>query len=134
MLPEHPFASFNKVQVELSNPFMLAVYIIAMVAVCWHFAYGVWLFAAKWGITPGDTARRRFGWVCLAGGIILCAGGLASIYAFVGPMYPNTPADIKPPAVSQLYQSAPGARGPSHLGTREGNSAFPILLNGADHA
>lgn len=105
MLPEHPFASFNKVQVELSNPFFLAVYIIAMIAVCWHFAYGVWLFAAKWGITPGDTARRRFGWVCLAGGIILCAGGLASIYAFVGPMYPNTPADVKPPAVTQLHQS-----------------------------
>ena len=33
---------------------MLAIYVIAMIATTWHFAYGIWLFAAKWGITPGD--------------------------------------------------------------------------------
>ena len=49
-LPEHPMAAFAKVQMELANPWMLAVYVIAMIAICWHFAYGVWLFAAKWGI------------------------------------------------------------------------------------
>ncbi len=38
-----------------------------MIATCWHFAYGIWLFAAKWGITPGDKARQRFGYVCAAG-------------------------------------------------------------------
>ena len=43
---------------------MLAIYVVAMIAICWHFAYGVWLFAAKWGITPGVKARKRFGWVC----------------------------------------------------------------------
>ncbi len=88
-LPEHPYYAFAKVQHELSNPIMLAVYVIAMIAVCWHFAYGVWLFAAKWGITPGNTARRRFGYVCLALGILLAVMGIASIYAFVGGMYPN---------------------------------------------
>jgi succinate dehydrogenase / fumarate reductase, cytochrome b subunit len=93
-LPEHPGAAFWKVQQELSNPWMVAVYVIAMIAICWHFAYGVWLFAAKWGITPGATARRRFGWVCLAGGIVLAVMGLASIWAFVGPKYPNAPEDV----------------------------------------
>jgi succinate dehydrogenase / fumarate reductase cytochrome b subunit len=88
-LPEHPYAAFAKVQQELSNPFMVAVYVIAMIAVCWHFAYGVWLFAAKWGITPGNTARRRFGYACAVLGILLAAMGIASIYAFVGGMYPN---------------------------------------------
>jgi succinate dehydrogenase / fumarate reductase cytochrome b subunit len=87
-------AAFAKVQQELSNPIFLAIYVIAMIAVCWHFAYGIWLFAAKWGITPGETARRRFGWVCLAGGVILCAMGISSIWAFVGGKYPNTPQDI----------------------------------------
>jgi|HubBroStandDraft_1064217.scaffolds.fasta_scaffold98666_2 succinate dehydrogenase / fumarate reductase cytochrome b subunit len=132
MLPEHPYAAFNKVQVELSNPFMLAIYAIAMVAVCWHFAYGVWLFAAKWGITPGETARKRFGWVCLAGGVVLCAMGLASIWAAVGPKYQNTPADLAPLAVSQLHRlSTPvqgagqGAPGPSHLGTGVAKMAAP---------
>jgi len=106
-LPENPGAAFAKVQHELANPWMLAVYIIAMIAICWHFAYGIWLFAAKWGITPGETARRRFGWVCLAGGVLLCAMGLASIWAFVGPKYQNTP-DIVPVASLMLpIHSAP---------------------------
>ncbi len=95
-LPEHPGAAFHKVQVELSNPWMLAVYAIAMIATCWHFAYGVWLFAAKWGITPGDRARKHFGYLCAALGLVLCAVGLASLWAFVGPRYKNAPADLTP--------------------------------------
>ena len=31
-LPEHPGAAFHKVQIELHNPWMLAIYIIAMIA------------------------------------------------------------------------------------------------------
>ena len=100
-LPEHPYAAFAKVQQELANPWMLSVYVIAMIAICWHFSYGVWLFAAKWGITPGVTARKRFGYVCIAGGILLAVMGLASIWAFVGPNYRNAPADVTP-AVSRM--------------------------------
>jgi succinate dehydrogenase / fumarate reductase cytochrome b subunit len=100
-LPEHPGAAFHKVQVELSNPWMLAVYVIAIIAICWHFSYGVWLFAAKWGITPGDRARRRFGYLCTALGIGLVAMGLASLYAFVGPMYRNAPSDLSPAQIIQ---------------------------------
>ncbi len=91
-LPEHPYAAFLKVHNELMHPWALAVYVIAMIAICWHFAYGVWLFAAKWGITPGEKARRRFGWVCLAGGVTLCVMGLMSIWAFLGPLPANTPS------------------------------------------
>jgi succinate dehydrogenase / fumarate reductase cytochrome b subunit len=48
-------------------------------------------------------ARRRFGWVCLAGGLVLCVMGLASIWAFIGPKYQNAP-DIVP--VSTLIAPA----------------------------
>ena len=82
-LPENPYASFHKVQMELQNPWMLAVYVIAMIAICWHFAYGVWLFAAKWGITPGTKVRKHFGYVCAALGLGLAVMGLWSIWAFV---------------------------------------------------
>lgn len=95
-LPEHPGAAFAKVQHELANPWMLAIYVIAMIATTWHFAYGIWLFAAKWGITPGNRARKRFGYVCGVIGIALCVLGLASIWAFVGPQYRNAPADVMP--------------------------------------
>jgi len=64
---------------------------VAMIAICWHFSYGIWLFAAKWGITPGVTARKRFGYACAAFGVLLVVMGLASIWAFVGGKYPNAP-------------------------------------------
>jgi len=82
-LPENPAYAFTKVHNELQNPVVLAVYAIAMVAVCWHFAYGIWLFAAKWGITPGNIARKRFGYVCLALGVAMAALGLVSLAAFL---------------------------------------------------
>jgi len=119
-LPEHPGAAFAKVQHELSNPWFLAIYVIAMIATTWHFAYGIWLFAAKWGITPGDKARKKFGYVCTAFGTVLCLMGLISIYAVVY-KYPNAPADVMPaqpagialPAPSTV---APGTTNPSQPG------------------
>ena len=86
-LPENPYYAFTKVHNELAHPAILAFYVVAMIAICWHFAYGVWLFAAKWGITPGDRARKRFGYVCVALGVVLAVTGLVSIWAFVGGMY-----------------------------------------------
>jgi succinate dehydrogenase / fumarate reductase cytochrome b subunit len=93
-LPENPYAAFAKVQHELANPWILAFYVIAMIAICWHFAYGVWLFAAKWGITPGVTARKRFGYACAVLGVALAVIGLAGIWAFVGGQYPNAPENV----------------------------------------
>ncbi len=112
-LPEHPGAAFAKVQHELSNPWMLAIYVIAMIATTWHFAYGIWLFAAKWGITPGDRARKRFGYVCAVFGTALCIMGLASIYAFVGPKYANAPADVMPTQPAGIALPAPNPTPPN---------------------
>lgn len=90
-LPNNPAAAFWKVQHELQNPWIVAFYVVAMIAICFHFAYGVWLFAAKWGLTPGDRARRNFAWVCGVAGFILMAMGLASIWAFISNKYANAP-------------------------------------------
>jgi len=110
-LPEHPGAAFHKVQIELSNPWMLAIYAIAMIATCWHFSYGIWLFAAKWGITPGDKARKNFGYVCAALGLGLATIGLWSLYAFVGPEYKNAPADLTPAQIEAGPAAADSAGG-----------------------
>jgi len=40
----------------------------------------LWLFAAKWGITPRNR-RKRFGYACAALGVVLAVMGLASIWA-----------------------------------------------------
>jgi succinate dehydrogenase / fumarate reductase cytochrome b subunit len=111
-LPENPGAAFAKVQHELSNPWMLAIYVIAMIATCWHFSYGIWLFAAKWGITPGDRARKRFGYVCGIFGTALCIMGLASIYAIVW-MYPNAPANVMPAQPAGVALPAPASPPPN---------------------
>jgi succinate dehydrogenase / fumarate reductase cytochrome b subunit len=112
-LPEHPGAAFHKVQVELHNPVMLAIYVIAMVATCWHFAYGIWLFAAKWGITPGNKARRNFGYICALGGTALCILGLAGMYAFISPKCANAPEDVMPEQPAGIVLPAPTAPPPN---------------------
>ena len=111
-LPEHPGAAFAKVQHELANPWMLAIYVIAMIATTWHFAYGIWLFAAKWGITPGDRARKRSGYVCAAIGSALCLMGLISIYAVVY-KYPNAPEDVMPAQPAGIVLPAPTTAPPN---------------------
>ncbi len=119
-LPENPAYAFHKVQVELSNPWILAVYVIAMIATCWHFAYGIWLFAAKWGITPGNEARKKFGYVCAAGGTALCFLGLIAIYSVVW-KYPNAPIPSMAPQPAGITEPAPvvvtpGTTNPSQPG------------------
>jgi succinate dehydrogenase / fumarate reductase cytochrome b subunit len=60
-----------------------------LVTASWHFAYGIWLFAAKWGITIGERARRRFLVICMGlFALLLVVGGL-SIRSFrVTPLQP----------------------------------------------
>jgi succinate dehydrogenase / fumarate reductase, cytochrome b subunit len=82
-LPTHPFQAFAKVQAEFQTPWMIAFYAIGIVAACWHFSYGLWLFAAKWGITTGERARRGFGYICLALALALVSIGAASMYGFL---------------------------------------------------
>ena len=90
-LHAYPNASFGKVQAELYNPWLLAFYVVGLVAASWHFAYGVWLFAAKWGITSGEKARQRFLAVCLGLFALMSIVGLVSLYTFRA-RFPQQPA------------------------------------------
>ena len=81
-LHENPAASFAKVQAEVQNPWLLAFYVVGLICASWHFAYGIWLFAAKWGIVSGDKAQQRLLRVCLAFFMLLSVVGLVSLYTF----------------------------------------------------
>jgi succinate dehydrogenase / fumarate reductase cytochrome b subunit len=75
---------------EFQSPLAVAFYAVGILCASWHFAYGIWLFAAKWGITVGDNARRRFGYVCLAIGLLFVGVGAATMYSFLNaPIEPN---------------------------------------------
>jgi succinate dehydrogenase / fumarate reductase cytochrome b subunit len=96
-------AAFHKVQVELQNPWALAFYVIGIIAASWHFAYGLYLFCAKWGITVSETSRKWFGRVCVVIALVFIAVGIATTAAFFRPQWRDTPAQLPP--VSQQSES-----------------------------
>jgi len=81
-LHDNPMASFGKVAAEVHNPWLLAFYVVGLIAASWHFAYGIWLFCAKWGIVSGDVAQKRLLRLCLAFFLLLSVVGLVSLYTF----------------------------------------------------
>jgi succinate dehydrogenase / fumarate reductase, cytochrome b subunit len=91
-LHAHPNLSFGKVAAEVQNPWLLAFYIVGLIAASWHFAYGIWLFCAKWGIVVGDKAQKRLLSLCLAFFVLLSVVGLASLYTFRS-RFQEAPAD-----------------------------------------
>jgi succinate dehydrogenase / fumarate reductase cytochrome b subunit len=100
-LMENYHAAFWKVQQEFMNPWAVAAYVIGIVAASWHFSYGLWLFAAKWGFTVGDRARRKFGVVCAALAVILVAIGLVTIRGFI-----NAPPVAAPTSTESPYDTS----------------------------
>lgn len=96
-------AAFHKVQAELQNPWAAAFYVVGIVAASWHFAYGLYLFAAKWGITVSEKSRRRFGLACVGVAAIFILVGMATLAAFFKPQWKDTPANLpeKPAGIEQ---------------------------------
>jgi succinate dehydrogenase / fumarate reductase, cytochrome b subunit len=89
-LMEDPGQAFAKVAQELSHPLVLAAYVVGIGCACFHFAYGLWLFCCKWGITSGARAQRVAGYAFAAFGVALAAAGYATLAAFLG-WYPTLP-------------------------------------------
>jgi len=81
-LHAYPNASFGKVQSEVLQTQLFLFYVVGLIAAAWHFAYGIWLFCAKWGIISGEKARKRFLVACLVFFFVLTGAGLASLTAF----------------------------------------------------
>lgn len=77
----------------LNHPWVVAFYFVGIVTASWHFAYGIWLFCAKWGIVQGEGGRRKLGVVALVIGAAFVALGVASMYAFLN--MGNSPANVQ---------------------------------------
>ena len=85
----HPYVAFAKVQHSIARPEVHVFYIIGLLAACFHFAYGVWLFACKWGFVPGSGAQKKLLWACAGLFLLLSGAGLASLRSFGNtPMQP----------------------------------------------
>ena len=80
---------------------MVAAYVIGIVAASWHFSYGMWLFAAKWGFTVGDRRAASSAIVCAGLAVILVAIGIFTIRGFL-----NTPPVAPPSALESPYDTS----------------------------
>jgi succinate dehydrogenase / fumarate reductase, cytochrome b subunit len=87
-------AAFHKVQVELQNPWAASFYLIGIIAASWHFAYGIFLFCAKWGITVSQTSRKWSARVCLVLALTLISIGCLTMAAFYKQKWQNTPEKL----------------------------------------
>jgi succinate dehydrogenase / fumarate reductase cytochrome b subunit len=96
------FLAFGKVQGEVIVRWAFLFYVVGIVAASWHFAYGIWLFCAKWGIAVGEQARRRLGFVCVAIALIFMFAGFFTLWAFRSPKWADE--HIK---VQQIEQHQP---------------------------
>lgn len=108
-LHDRPDLSFAKVAAEVHNPWLLAFYAIGLIAASWHFAYGIWLFCAKWGIVSGDKAQKRLLRLCLAFFVLLGVVGLVSLYTFRY-RFQEAPADGNIAHASHVITDGRGAR------------------------
>ena len=89
-LATEPDAGFDKVYRALyGHPWVVLFYFVGVLAASWHFAYGIWLFCAKWGITTGELARRRLGYVCLVIGLGMAGIGVYSLTGFLSYLAPT---------------------------------------------
>ena len=102
-----PGAAFGKVQAEVFHTGLFLFYVAGLIAASWHFAYGIWLFCAKWGIITGQKAQKRLLVLCLAFFFVMTGAGLASLTAFRSrPQQPTDPdgaraVEAEPPSATK---------------------------------
>ncbi|MEP6848748.1 MAG: hypothetical protein ABI999_07815 [Acidobacteriota bacterium] len=80
---DHISEGYSIVSREFQNGWILALYILGVLATAWHLAYGVWLFAVDWGIVIGEKAQKIALYASLGFAVFLAAVGINAAAAFV---------------------------------------------------
>ncbi|WP_028987777.1 succinate dehydrogenase cytochrome b558 subunit [Thermicanus aegyptius] len=78
--------NFDMMKNILSNPWMVAFYVVGILSATFHFSNGIWSFLVSWGITVGPRAQRVSTYVSMAIFVILSIIGLMALFAFVNPV------------------------------------------------
>ncbi|HEX7057387.1 MAG TPA: succinate dehydrogenase [Bacilli bacterium] len=80
------YEDLGKLMVDVfANPVSLTLYIIAIVAASFHFANGMWLFLAQWGITVGPRAQRISSVVWMVFFVVFALVGILAALGFRDP-------------------------------------------------
>ncbi|MDV2684841.1 succinate dehydrogenase cytochrome b558 subunit [Alkalihalophilus sp. As8PL] len=81
--------NYNMMADILSSPFMLAFYILGVVAATFHFANGLWSFAVSWGLTVTPRSQKIATYVTIGIFLALTFVGIRAILAFINPDLAN---------------------------------------------
>ncbi|MFS0780664.1 succinate dehydrogenase cytochrome b558 subunit [Bacillus sp. 1P06AnD] len=74
---------YNMMVDILSNPWMLAFYIVGVISAVFHFSNGLWSFAVTWGITVSPRSQRISAYVVGVVFILLAYVAVRALLAFV---------------------------------------------------
>ncbi|NBI28852.1 succinate dehydrogenase cytochrome b558 subunit [Chengkuizengella marina] len=66
----------------LSSPYYFALYVIGIVATCFHFSNGMWSFLVSWGITVGPRAQRASAYIWMGVFVILSVLFILALTSF----------------------------------------------------
>jgi succinate dehydrogenase / fumarate reductase, cytochrome b subunit len=77
--------AFAIVAGEFQIPWVMAVYILGLLATAWHLSYGLFLFAVDWGIVIGEKAQKMAMYASLGLALLLGVTGVNAAVAFVRP-------------------------------------------------
>jgi succinate dehydrogenase / fumarate reductase cytochrome b subunit len=74
---------FAHMQALLSQPWMLALYLVGLLLSVFHLANGLVSMAIGWGLTTSVRAQALFGWVCGLIGLLAAAMGVHGLLGFL---------------------------------------------------
>jgi succinate dehydrogenase / fumarate reductase cytochrome b subunit len=83
MFDPHEASATAAYALQAHRGWTLPVYIIGILATCYHLANGIWTALISWGVTIGPGAQRKMGYLCTAFGLWLAATGLAALNSFM---------------------------------------------------
>ena len=75
--------TFQDMHDKLSNPIVLLLYVVGIVALTFHFANGLWSFSITWGLVRTRQGQNRLAQATMAIFAVLCIVGLDILSAFV---------------------------------------------------
>lgn len=81
--PDAALFLFELVAGVLSNPLLLVLHVVGVLAAAGHLAAGLWTASIRWGLLAGPRAARGGGWVALAIFVLLSWIGLTGLSGFL---------------------------------------------------
>lgn len=75
---------FSHMQMLLSNPLILVVYVIGLMLSVFHLCNGLWTFSISWGLVTGPRGQRHLFIACMALMVPLLGMGLHGLWGFLG--------------------------------------------------